>query len=69
MLKANNAYMKELYNPDDETSFILATSANNLYGKAMAEPLPHGNFEWFNPSHITIDFIEGYDNEGEDVIF
>ena len=38
--KANNPYMKDLYNPDDETSFILATDANNLYGKEMTEPLP-----------------------------
>ena len=45
--------MKELYNPDDETSFILATYANNIYGKAMPEPLPYGNFEWFKPSCIT----------------
>jgi len=49
--KANNPYMKELYNPDEETSFTLATYANNLYGKAMTEPLPYCNFEWFNPSH------------------
>jgi len=32
----------------------------------MPEPLPYGNFEWFTPSHITMDFIKGYDNEGED---
>ena len=49
-----------------EQVFLLATYANNLYGKAMTEPLPYGNFKWFNPSHITIDFIQGYDNEGED---
>jgi len=64
--KANNPCMKELYDPEDETSFILATYANNLYGKAMTEPLPYGNFEWSNPSHLTIDFIKYYDNEGED---
>ena len=58
--KANNPYTKELYDPNDETSFILATYANNLYGKAMTEPLPYGNFEWFNPSHITHDFIKEY---------
>ena len=64
--KADNPYMKELYDPDDETSFKLATDANNLYGKAMTEPLPYGNFDWSNPSHITVDFIKGYDDEGED---
>ena len=50
--EANNLYMKELYDPNDETSFILATDASNLYGKAMTEPLPYGNSERFNPSHI-----------------
>ena len=58
--------MKELYNPDYETSFMLATDANHVYGTAMTEPLPYGNFEWINPSHTTLDFTKGYDNEGED---
>jgi len=40
--------MKELYDPDDETISTLATDANNLYGNAMTEPLPYGNFEWCN---------------------
>ena len=31
----------------------------------MTEPLPYGNSGWFNPSHTTIDFIKGYDDEGE----
>ena len=53
--KANNPYMEEIYDPDDETSSILATDANILYRKAMTEPLPYGNFERFNPSHITMD--------------
>ena len=62
--KANNPCMKELYDPDDETSFRLATDATNLYGKAMTEPLPYGSFEWCNPSHIPMDFVKGYDNAG-----
>ena len=32
----------------------------------MTEPLPYCNFGWFNPSHITMDFMKGYDIEGED---
>ena len=35
------------------SSFILAKDANNLYGKAMTEPLPYGNVENCNPSHST----------------
>ena len=31
----------------------------------MTEPLPYGNFAWFNPPHITMDSTKGYDNEGE----
>ena len=46
--------------------YILATDANNLYGKAMTEPLPYGNFEWFKPSLKTNEFIKYYDNDGED---
>ena len=66
--KANNPYMKEVYNPDEERSCILATCANNLYGKARTEPLQYGNFEWFNPPHITNDFIKDYDNDGHDCL-
>ena len=49
-----------------EQVLYLATDANNLYDKAMTEPLPYGNFKLFNPSHMTIDFIKAYNDEGED---
>ena len=64
ILEVDLKYPKELHNPDEETSFRLATDANNLHGKAMAEALPYGNFEWFNPSNITNDFIKDSDNDG-----
>ena len=32
------------YNPKDPTSWILFVDANNLYGHAMSQPLPTGNF-------------------------
>ena len=34
------------YDPDKETSYILYLDANNLYGWAMSQPLPVGNFRW-----------------------
>ena len=43
--KANNPYL-QYYDPDKETSYILYLDANNLYGWAMSQPLPVGNFRW-----------------------
>ena len=43
--KANNPYLHD-YDPDKETSYILYLDANNLYGWAMSQPLPVGNFRW-----------------------
>ena len=44
---ANNRYM-ENYNNEEPTSFIQYLDANNLYGWAMNEPMPTGNFQWVN---------------------
>ena len=41
--KANNPYLHD-HHPDKETSYILYLDANNLYGWAMSQPLPVGNF-------------------------
>jgi hypothetical protein len=43
--KANNKYMKE-YNPNEKSSYIIYLDANNLYGWAMSQYLPVGNYEW-----------------------
>ena len=55
---ANNKYMKG-YNPEDESSYLMYLDANNLYGWAMSQSLPTGDFKWI-PSE---DFIlENYTN-------
>ena len=43
--KANNPYLED-YNQDKEASYIMNLDANNLYGWAMSQHLPVGNFAW-----------------------
>ena len=41
--KANNKYMKDLYNPDEESIYLQYVDANNLNRWAMIKNLPtHG---------------------------
>ena len=44
--KANNPYMKEDFNPKEQTKYLAYLDANNLYGWAMCKPLPVGSFRW-----------------------
>ncbi|CAG9815534.1 unnamed protein product [Phaedon cochleariae] len=43
--EANNKYMPE-YDASDTTKSLLYLDVNNLYGWAMAQPLPLEGFEW-----------------------
>ena len=43
--RANNKYLKD-YDPEQPSSFNIYYDANNLYGWAMSQPLPIGDFEW-----------------------
>ena len=53
--KANNKYMKD-NNKDEKESFLEYLDANNLYGRAMSEPLPADNFDRIkDPSKIDED--------------
>ena len=44
--KASNQYMKDLYNPEEESSYLQYLDANNPYGWAMSQDLPTGGFTW-----------------------
>ena len=42
--KANNKYMKDLDNPDEESIYLQYVDANNQYGWTMIQKLPtHGS--------------------------
>ena len=50
-VEANNKYMKN-FNPEKENVFIMYLDANNLYGWAMKQCLPTGNFKWMTSNKI-----------------
>ena len=61
----NDKYMRDLYNPNKEFSYLQYPDANNLYGWAMSQPLPTSKFKWVDikPSQIsalTASKIKGY---------
>ncbi|XP_050505444.1 uncharacterized protein LOC126883817 [Diabrotica virgifera virgifera] len=49
---ANNQYC-ENYDCSKPTSYILYLDATNLYGYAMSQYLPHGDFRWLDGVEIT----------------
>ena len=52
---ANNPYMGCKYDPLRPTNYLQYLDANNLYGWAMSQPLPVGNFRWINVNDIEED--------------
>ena len=57
--EANNPEMGEGYDPSEEHSYISYLDANNLYGWAMVQPLPEGDFQWEDERDAT-KLIEEY---------
>jgi hypothetical protein len=58
--KANNKYMTD-YDPTVIDSYIMYLDANNLYGQAMVQKLPTGDFEWGN---TDFDYVKHFDADG-----
>ena len=51
--KANNRSMGPRFNPAEPEVHLMYYDANNLYGKAMSDPLPTGGFKWLSTSEIA----------------
>ena len=56
--KANNKYMND-FDPKKPSTFITYLDINNLYGWAMSEYLPYGEFKWLkNVNMFDVNSID-----------
>ena len=62
--KANNKYM-EKYNEKEPSKYIMYLDANNLYGWAMSQYLPTGNFKWMSDKEIGRIDLGKYKADGK----
>ena len=63
--KANNKYMKDFYNPDEESIYLQYLAANNLYGWAMVQNLPTHGFLWKDAEDFTPEKIDELVKKGK----
>ena len=61
---ANNKYMKE-YDEKAPSKYIMYLDANNLYGWAMSQYLPTGNFKWMTDKEISKIDVGKYKANGK----
>ena len=61
---ANNKYMKE-YDEKAPSKYIMYLDANNLYGWAMSQYLPTGNFKWMTDKEISKVDLGKYKADGK----
>ena len=66
--KANNPYVPD-YDPTQENSYLMYFDASNLYGWAMSQSLPTGEFDWLTDQEIAeLDITDVADDNEEGYI-
>ena len=53
-VQANDKYNAPSYDPSEPSTYLMYFDVNNLYGWAMSESLPYGEFQW-------VDDVERFD--------
>ena len=61
----NNKYMKE-YDEKAPSKYIMYLDANNLYGWAMSQYLPTGNFKWMTDKEINKTNLGKYELDSKE---
>ena len=62
---ANNPYVPD-YDPTQENSYVMYFDASNLYGWAMSQPLPNGEFDWLTEQEIAALDITNVADDNEE---
>ena len=62
--KANNKYCPD-YDPLKPINYLIYLDANNLYGWAMSQYLPTGNFRWLTQEGMEKIAIDSLDDEAD----
>ena len=63
--KANNKYI-ESYNENEPSKYLMYLDANNLYGWAMSQYLPHGSFKWLSNEELNKIDLGKYKEDSND---
>ena len=61
---ANNPYMGPKFNPNEKVNYLQYLDANNLYGWAMSQALPTGDFKRTKVEPEEISELAKLENEG-----
>ena len=61
---ANNKYMGDRFNPNEDTTYLQYLDMNNLYGWAMSQPLLTGVFKWTDVNPIEISKLATRTDKG-----
>ncbi|XP_070169937.1 uncharacterized protein [Polyergus mexicanus] len=64
-LSKEKAIEKGIYNSKKHVSYILYLDANNLYGYALSQPLPIGEFKYEGVNDFTLETIKSLPYDGE----